>query len=230
MKKMECYILDDEPPAIRIIEKYLEEIPFVELTGKETDPLLALAQLQNKATDLIFLDINMPQLSGMDFLRSLPHPPMVIFTTAYPEFAVEGFELEAVDYLVKPIAKERFLKAVNRAYRQFSGALATNSPEPNHLLIKADRKLHRIPVNKILFLQAYGDYVKVICSNQTFLPKEKLANLLKKLPTQTFFKVHRSFVVNLNHIAYIEGNHLKIEKHIIPISAAHKNELLEKMN
>ena len=227
---MTCFILDDEPPAIRIIEKYLEDIPFTELHSKDTDPFSALATLQTTAIDLLFLDINMPHLSGVDLLRSLPRPPMVIFTTAYPEYAVEGFELEAIDYLVKPIAKERFLKAINRAYRLFNSQPGTETPPSEHLLIKADRKLHRVPIEEIFFLQAYGDYVKVVCKNQMLLPKETLMQLSKKLPDTHFIRVHRSYIVNFKHIEFIEGNYLKIQHHTIPISTRQKATLIDRID
>ena len=229
MKKMTCYILDDEPPAIRILEKYLADLPFVEIQGASTDPFEALACLQTAPVDLLFLDINLPHLSGMDLLRTLPNPPQVIFTTAYPEYAVEGFELEATDYLVKPIARERFLKAVNRAFRLFAAVPAAGSPKSDHILIRADRKLHRASLGDILFLQAYGDYVKVVCAGQTLLPKEKLQQLHEKLPGDHFCQVHRSYIVNLNHIEYMEGNHLKIKGYTIPVSNRYKADLLQRM-
>lgn len=230
MKKMTCLIIDDEPPAIRILEKYLEDIPFLELQGTDTDPFPALARLQSQSVDLLFLDINMPQLSGIDLLRSLSHPPMVIFTTAYPEYAVEGFELEATDYLVKPIARERFLKAVNRAYRLWLAQSQPESPVMEHLLIKADRKIYRIPLDDILFLEAYGDYVKVFCKDQMLLPKETLLQLSGRLHAAQFFRVHRSFIINLHHIEYIEGSHLKIRGHTIPISTQKKASLMDRID
>lgn len=229
MKKIKCFLLDDEPPALRVLEKYLDGLPFVEVVGSENDPFAAMARLQTISVDLLFLDINMPGLSGVDLIRTLSRPPLVIFTTAYPEFAVEGFELEAVDYLVKPIARERFLKAVNRAFRLFSASADTESVSSDHLLIKADRKLHRAPLGDVLFLQAYGDYVKIVCKNQNFLPKETLRELAQKLPKQHFLQVHRSYIVNLHHVSYIEGNHLKVSGHTIPVSATYKSNLLDRM-
>lgn len=229
MKKMSCYILDDEPPAIRVIERHLEDLPFVERRGSATDPLTALAYLQATPVDLLFLDINMPQLSGIDLLKSLSQPPLVIFTTAYPEYAVEGFELEAVDYLVKPIARERFLKAVNRAYRQFATQASSESASAVYILIKADRKLHRVSLAGILFLQAYGDYVKVVGERQTLLPKSTLQELSEKTAPADFCQVHRSYIVNLRHVKYIEGNHLKIKEYTIPVSNGYRATLMKRI-
>lgn len=226
---MRTLILDDEHLAVRVLEKYVKLNPLLQLEASFTDPMEAFAYLQQHEIDLILLDINMPELSGLALIRSLAQPPMVIFTTAYPEYAVEGFEVEAVDYLVKPIAPERFLKAVEKANR-----LHTTSPsiqeEPRHLLIKADRKLYRVPVDELLYLQAYGDYVKIVCKNKVITPKEKLSNLEQLLPQQGFLRVHRSYIIALDRIEYMEGNMVIIGGQSIPVAQVNRELLLNRLN
>ncbi|PHN01319.1 LytR/AlgR family response regulator transcription factor [Flavilitoribacter nigricans] len=225
---MRTIIIDDEHLAVRVLEKYVKLNPLLQLTASFTDPLEAFAYLQQHEVDLILLDINMPELSGLALIRSLARPPKVIFTTAYPEYAVEGFEVEAVDYLVKPIAPGRFLKAVEKAHRtQNQPAHATE--ETRHLLVKADRKLYRLPLDELLYLQAYGDYVKIVCSDKVITPKEKLSNLEKMLPDQSFLRVHRSYIIALDKVEYMEGNLVFINRQSIPVAQANREQLLTKL-
>jgi len=188
----------------------------------------ALETLRQHPIDLLFLDINMPRLSGISLLKSLDKPPLVIFTTAYPEYAVEGFELEAVDYLLKPFSQERFIKAVNRA----ADKLTPTSPAPSRpesLLIKADKKLYKIDFQDITHLEAYGDYVKIFTKDKMLLTKERLNTLELQLPSEQFTRIHRSYVIALSAIEFIEGNMVKVGKEKLPISENLKEELLEKL-
>lgn len=232
--KLTCLVVDDEPLALRVLEKYIGSTPFLELRASFTNPLEAMAFLQGQAVDLLFLDINMPELSGLSLVRALAQPPAVIFTTAYPEFAVEGFELDAADYLVKPFSRERFLKAVAKASllieaRRAPGSAPSEKNAADHLLVRADRKLYRVRFEHIRYLQAYGDYVKIATSEQTLAPKEKLSTLEQQLPTALFQRVHRSFIVNLDQIEYLEGNHLRVAGQLIPVAAGYREELMAKL-
>lgn len=227
-------IIDDEPPAIRVLEKYIAEAGRLNLVAVSTDPVRALAVLQREEIDLLFLDINMPRLSGISLVRSLPNPPLVIFTTAYPEFAVEGFELEALDYLVKPFSFERFLKAVNKASERLEQEKKlrnlARSPSDERLLLRADRKLHNIRFDDILYLQAFGDYVRIFTKNGNFTPKEKLSAIEERLPKESFLRIHRSYIVALDAVEYIEGNHVNVNNEKIPIGQAYKEELIRRLN
>ena len=218
-------IVDDEPLALRVLEKYVNSNPLLTLASNFTDPLEAFAYLQEHPVDLLFLDINMPELSGLALVRSLTHPPVVVFTTAYPEYAVEGFEVEAADYLVKPIAPERFLKAVEKAHRLLRPALKEESSQ--FLVVRADRKIYRLPLEDLLYLQAYGDYVKIVCRNKVITPKEKLRTLGEMLPADRFLRIHRSFIVALNKIEYMEGKLVHIAGQSIPVAQAQRDTLLD---
>ncbi|MEZ4989751.1 MAG: LytTR family DNA-binding domain-containing protein [Saprospiraceae bacterium] len=224
---MKTVIIDDEPLAIRVLEKYTRANPLLQWQASFTDPLEAFAYIREHEVDLLLLDINMPELSGLALARSLTHPPMVIFTTAYPEFAVEGFEVEAVDYLVKPISPERFLKAIEKAHRYLMMSAATvEEPAAQHLLVKADRKIYRIPMNELLYFQAYGDYVKIVCRDKQLTPKEKLSHFEQVLPQPRFLRVHRSYIIALDKIEYMEGNMLRIGEQFIPVAQAQREALI----
>ena len=223
--KLSCIIVDDEPLARKILKKYVDDLPYLECAAECKDAVEALAFLQKQTVDLILLDINMPKISGIEFARSLRNKPMIIFTTAYPEYAVEGFELEAIDYLVKPIEFDRFLTAINKCL-DFTNR---NTPEASaeYLFIKSDRKYIKVHYKDLLFVQAYGDYIKIFTKDKTLLSKDRLANMAESLPKNTFIKVHRSYIVNVNAISYLEGKHLKIEEHIIPVSDSYINQVMQ---
>ena len=225
---LSCYIIDDEPPAIKVLEHYIRQTPQLELLGSATDSIQGMQAIQDKSPQLLFLDINMPKLSGISLLRALPHPPAVIFSTAYTEYALEGFELEAVDYLLKPISFERFLKAVNKAQRFI---VAQEAPEeaPSFLLLQADRKLYRVPMKEIIYLEAYGDYVKVHTEKKLYVPKTTLNQLEEKLPNHTFMRIHRSYLVALPRIQYLEGNFVVARDEKIPVGRSFREELVRRL-
>lgn len=218
-----CFLLDDEPLAIRVLEKYVLQTPALKLCGTATNALDALTQLQRQRIDLLFLDINMPELSGIGLARTLVQPPLLVFTTAYPEFAVEGFELEALDYLVKPFSFERFLKAVNKATARL------DTKDTTHLVVKADRRLYPIRLDSIQLMEAYGDYVKIYTDDQMIMPKETLNSIEERLPGEKFLRVHRSYLVALDRIEFIEGNLLQINKYKVPVGQSFREILLEKL-
>ncbi len=224
---LKCIIVDDEPLAIKILEKYISKLPNVKIEATCEDALEALTIIKSKKIDLIFLDINMPKLSGISFVRALKNPPLIIFTTAYPEYAVEGFELEAVDYLLKPFSFERFLKAVEKAEGKLTSSQEEHWVGNEHIFIKSDKKLFRVLFDEILYLEAYGDYVKVHTRKKMLLTKQKLTVLAKGLPDKEFIQSHRSFIISIKAIDYIEGNSVQIAGNKLPISAGNRQKGLE---
>lgn len=227
MSQWTCMIVEDEPLAQDVLKQYIDQHPSLQLTAICDDALEAHRQLTEHSIDILFLDVNLPGLSGIKLLRSLPRPPSVIFTTAYPEFAVEGFELDAVDYLVKPFSLERFLKAVNKAI-----AIPGKSkpPEPGYIFVKADKKVFRVVIDDILDAEALGDYVKLRMSNTQHLINSTLRDLLEELPKNQFIRVHKSFAIALNKIEFVEGNYIRIAGKDIPIGATYREELFAMMN
>jgi DNA-binding LytR/AlgR family response regulator len=218
--------VDDEPLSLKILEKYAADVPQLELVATCSDAFAAMEVLRKEQVDLIFLDINMPKLSGISLLKSLDRPPLVIFTTAYPEYAVEGFELEAVDYLLKPFSLERFVKAVNRAAEKIS---PQKENRPGHLLVKAGKKLYKVAFDEIWYLEAYGDYVKVFTKEKMLLTKERLANLEAELPAENFLRIHRSYLISLDAIEFIEGNQVQVAGAKLPVSPTVKEDLLDRL-
>jgi DNA-binding LytR/AlgR family response regulator len=223
-----CMIVEDEPLAQNVLKQYIDQHPSLQLTAVCDDAFEAHRQLTEHHIDILFLDVNLPKLSGIQLLRSLPHPPSVIFTTAYPEFAVEGFELDAVDYLVKPFSLERFLKAVNKAIAIAGTSVST--PGPGYIFVKADKKVFRVVVDDILDAEALGDYVKLRMRNTQHLVNSTLRDLLEELPKNQFIRVHKSFAIALNKIEFIEGNYIRMAGKDIPIGATYREELFSIMN
>lgn len=226
-----CLVIEDEPLAQNILKKYIADYPSLELVAVCSDALEAQTIFHDQIIHLLFLDINLPKLSGINFLKALSNPPFVIFTTAYPEFAVEGFELNAIDYLVKPFSFERFLKAVNKALVQLnftSSAKPGESKNNTSIFLKADKKIHKIDLDSILYIEAVGDYMKVVTGSGQLLVNETMKQMLEELPDNDFIRVHKSFVIAINKIKYIEGNHICIAEKSIPIGASYRNELFQK--
>ncbi len=222
MQKIKCLIIDDEPIAQRILQHFVAEVEFLDLQGVCKDALEAMDLLKEKSVDLLFLDINMPQLSGLDFYKSLPNPPAVIFTTAYPNYAVEGFEVNAVDYLLKPIAFERFLTAVNKVAEQQS------STSTDRLLLKVDKTLHKLYFHQICYFEALGDYVKVHCEDGVLLTNDTLKHLSEQLPNATFMQIHKSFIVNLEKVTSVSGGQAFCNDAILPIGRKYKEAFFER--
>ncbi len=221
-----CIIVDDEPVSQDILRKYMEDTPRLNLLQICNNAFEASEALLQHPVDLIFLDINMPKLSGMKFYKSLNNPPYVIFTTAYPEFAAEGFEVDAVDYLLKPFPFERFLKAVNRAMERIKKPDNQSNAE-EFILLKADKKLHRINLPDILYLEALGDYVKVFYADIFIIVHETLQRLHDQLPQKEFIRIHKSYVISTGNINYVEGNQVKIGEREIPIGQKYKDDLMD---
>jgi DNA-binding LytR/AlgR family response regulator len=222
--KIDCIIVDDEPASREILEQYISDSPNLNLIKTCKNAFEANDIINNQNIKLIFLDINMPKISGMNFYKSLTNPPFVIFTTAYSEFAVEGFEVSAVDYLLKPFPFERFLKAVNKAIETINKKFETNNS--GFILLKADKKIHRVILNDISYLESIGDYVKVHYGTKCIIVHETFQNLLSQLPNNQFIQVHKSYAISLNKFETIEGNMIKIGDKNIPIGQTYRNEFL----
>ncbi|MBK8955694.1 MAG: response regulator transcription factor [Saprospiraceae bacterium] len=206
-------IIDDEPLAIEILETYVNQIPELTLAGKCYNAIEANRLIQQESIDLVFADIQMPQMTGIEWVRSLSNPPLVIFTTAYPEFAVQGFELSAVDYLLKPIAFDRFLKAVNKAMSQIGSVERKPDKDfikQDFIFVKADKKLVKLHYDEILFIEGLKDYVIIYTDHSRIVTLQTMKSLEEKLPEQLFVRVHRSYIVNLEKINSIHSDDIEI--------------------
>lgn len=222
---MKAIAIDDEPMALEIIRSHASKVPFLELTTEFTNALKALDYLQKEKTDLIFLDIKMPDISGIDFFKSLSRKPLVIFTTAYSEHAVTSFELDAVDYLLKPFSLPRFIKSCNKAFELYN---FRNSSEPQtFLFIKDGYEQHKVFFNEILFLEASGNYVTYVLKERKILTRSTFAEALQQLPTNKFVRVHRSHVVSIDKIEKVERHQVTLNGKKIPVSGAFRKDLHE---
>jgi len=226
-----CLIIDDEPLAQRVIERYAGNVPFLEILQKCNSAVEAIEVLHDCEVDLLFLDINMPGLSGMDFLKTLKNPPLVIITTAYAEFAIQGYELDVVDYLMKPFAFERFYKAIQKAEEMMKGKEPRHSEgkepdkqEESFIFIKSSKKTYKVNLSEILYIEALGDYVKIYTSDRMIVSYQSLKNIETLLPPASFPRIHKSFIIALSRIDLIEGNHVKIRDRLIPIGTNFKSE------
>ena len=224
-------IIDDEPLARSIIKEYSRNIPALNIMGECADAVEASQYLQQNHIDLIFLDINMPKISGIDFLRNLVHPPMVILTTAYSEYALEGYELNIIDYLKKPFSFERFFKAYLKAkdYSQIRKNYQTDVETNNQkqfIFLKSDKKNIKINISEICFIEGLGDYIKVYTSAQKFISNLSMKKIIDCLPHEKFLRIHKSYIVAIDKIESLEGNLVKINNSKLPVGNNYKNDLL----
>ncbi len=218
---VKCIIIDDEPLASTIIEKYLEEFPMIELVGVYTAAMASVPILEEGKVDLVFLDINLPRMTGLEFLRTLQVKPLVVITTAYREYAVESFDLDVLDYLVKPIPLGRFLKSVNKVLARLK---ITRKKDHDltmktfpYIFLKVDKKLVKFRFNDILFIESLKDYIKVCTRTGDYLIHKSMISILEELPEDNFMRVHRSFAIALNKVNSVEGNTVEIANQRIPI-------------
>jgi len=230
--KLKTIAIDDEPLAIRLVSDYVSKTPFLELVGAFDNPLDAIDFLSTNMADLILVDIQMPDLTGIEFTRSLEDGPKIIFTTAYEKYAIEGFKLNAIDYLLKPFSYEEFLKAAGKARKQAElEASALPSIESNNqfLFLKSEYKIRRINFNDILYIEGLKDYIKVYVTgdDKPVLSLNSIKSLEQKLPEEKFMRVHRSFIVNLDKIDTIERSRIIFGKTFIPVSDQYKNKFQE---
>lgn len=229
-------IVDDEPLAQDIIETYVNQLPNLELIAKCSDAIEANQILQNQQIDLMFLDIQMPQLTGIEFMKSLDNPPLVIFTTAYSEYAVDGFEMNAVDYLLKPISMDRFMKAVNKVEDKLKDASVGQSAtvHEDYFFVKADKKLVKVNFDDILYVEGLKDYVIIRQVEGRVITLQTMKSLEQKLPSNQFRRIHRSYIVNTDRIKALVGNMVEIkekgETKNIPVGKIYRDDLLSMIN
>lgn len=234
-----CIIIDDEPLARSGLKEYIADIDFLHLVGEFDNPLGATELLGSGAIELLFLDIQMPKITGLDFIKTLKNPPLVIFTTAYPQYALEGFEVSALDYLVKPISFDRFLKAALKA-KEFYGARQESPGLPvktaaaagstaDYFFIKADNKLVKISLDDILFVEAMQNYVTIYTTSKKYISYLTIKSVEDYLPADRFIKVHKSFIIAAARVDSIDGNEIRMDQHHIPISRSLKDEVTDKL-
>lgn len=237
--KVKCIIVDDEPLARRVLEKYITSIPSLELMGNCGNAMEAAAFLHQNIVDLMFLDIKMPELTGLDFLKTLTDPPAVILTTAYPQYALEGYEYSVIDYLLKPIAFDRFLKAVNKLVdKKTKDAVlpATITPIPaiektetlnDFIFLKADKINHKVSYEDIHIIEGCGNYIKVYTSEKILIVSERMTAIEQMLPPHLFIRIHKSYIVSIHHIRETFENKLKIKDKWLPIGNSYKIKIKE---
>ncbi|HYC85002.1 MAG TPA: LytTR family DNA-binding domain-containing protein [Chryseosolibacter sp.] len=227
---MKCIIVDDEPLAIEILESYVEKIEQLKLEGTFRNAVSAFTFLQQNNVELIFLDIQMPKLSGIDFLKSLKNPPKVIFTTAFRDYALEGFELEVADYLLKPIPFERFLKAVAKVLHQPAlapaPAVTKSEATEDFIYFRVDKKMVKTKISDILYIESVKDYVKVRTPEKDIVTQQKISYLEESLPKSQFLRIHRSFIVNKERIDAYTATDVEIGKFHVPIGRNYKNDVI----
>jgi DNA-binding LytR/AlgR family response regulator len=234
MVSLKCIIIDDEPLAQSVIENYLVNFSFIELVGKFDNPLAAFEIIKTEKIDIIFLDISMPYISGIDFIKTLQYPPKIIITTAYKEYALEGYDLNVVDYLLKPISIERFIKAINKI---IPTEIRTTSAEQNQevpdssafMYVKSGGKNVKILLDHILFVESMKDYIKIHTDSSVIITQISITSIEKRLPN-SFVRVHRSFIISLKRIDAFTTEIVEINKHQIPIGRFYKDQLMSLLN
>jgi two-component system, LytTR family, response regulator len=236
IRTIRCLIIDDEPLAREIIRRYIDDVPMLQLAGECSNAVQAMSLLQQQPVDLAFLDIRMPQLTGTDFLRILKNPPKTILTTAYSDYALEGYELDVVDYLVKPIRFDRFLKAVNKAF-PVNGSFpeikmpATENVEEKRndsfVYFRADRKMVKVMLSDILYIESMKDYVKVFTPQGVIITKQSITSVEAMLPEKLFVRAHRSFIVAVDRIKSFTNELIEIDKAEIPIGKLYRNGVMK---
>jgi len=233
--QLNCIIIDDEPLARKGLKEYIADVDFLHLAGEFENPLKATQVLSSGNVQLVFLDIQMPKISGLEFLKSLQQAPPIIFTTAFPQYALDGFDLNALDYLVKPISFDRFLKAVMRAKEYYevrqknTVSVAESNPSAEYFFIKADNKLVKLEYDEILFIEALQNYVTIQTIDRKYITYLTFKSVEEYLPADKFIKTHKSYIVAASRIDTIEGNEIRIGNHHLPISRNLKEEVMEKL-
>lgn len=216
---MKAIVVDDEPMALEIVRNHASKVPYLELKGEFTDAFAALEFLQNETVDLIFLDIKMPDISGIDFYNTLAKKPLLIFTTAYSEHAVTSFEMDAIDYLLKPFSLARFIKACNKAFEIYN--FRTLARTSDHVFLKTGYEQVKVMYDEILYLEATGNYVTFVLKDRKVLSRGTFAESVNLVPADNFVRVHRSFFVAVNKIDKVERHQVTIGKHTVPVSEAY---------
>lgn len=228
-KPIRCFVVDDQSYAVQIIADYVTRVPFLELAGTATNPIDALTRIQQGDIDLVFLDIQMPELTGMQFLKIARDKCRFILTTAYPEYALEGYEHEVIDYLLKPVAFERFVKAAQKAYNQLrpeTETIATENDEQDYFFVKGESKNKFIKINysDVLYIEGLKNYVSVFTNDQRIVTYHTLTELEQQLPRPPFYRVHKSYIISLDKISMVDGNVIYINKQQIPLGETYREQ------
>jgi len=226
---MNCIAIDDEPKALEIIERYCDRSDLVDLKAIFREPVKAIEYLNREKVDLIFLDINMPDIDGMQLVQTLASKPMVIFTTAYGSYAVESYNLNAIDYLLKPITFERFLAAVNKAVNTIQKNAVANVDEATSVFIKSGSQTYQVKLGDILYLEKDGNYITIHLKDKNILIRENMGDIFDLVPAADFIRIHKSFVVAIKHISMIEAHQLTINGQKIPIGSTYRDQLKQKL-
>lgn len=232
-RTIKCLIVDDEPPAREVLRHYVAQLPSLEIAAECENAIQAFAFLQKQPVDLIFLDIRMPQLNGNDFLKSLSNPPLIIFTTAYSEYAVEAYELNVVDYLVKPVRFDRFLKSMQKVFAVYNmkpvaePAIAEEKKIEPFVYFRADRKMIKVMLDDILYIESMKDYIKIFTRQSVIITKQSISSVEAMLPEKEFVRVHRSYIVSLKKIRSFTNELMEIEKTEIPIGKLYRNVVMK---
>ena len=234
IRKIRCLLVDDEPPALEILRTYIATLPTLEIVGECHHAIAAFEFLQDHTIDLIFLDVNMPRLSGTEFLKAVPAPPKIIFTTAHRDYAVEGFELGAIDYLLKPYSLDRFLRAVYRVmdHEPKIESVKHDSTTPRNdsfLYLRSDRKMVKVMVNEILYIESMKDYLRVFLVESQIITKQTITAIEAMLPEQEFVRIHRSFIVSKRRISAYNQNSVFVGKVELPIGPLYKQNIIKRL-
>jgi DNA-binding LytR/AlgR family response regulator len=233
--KLRCLLIDDEPPALKVLASHMAQISGLEIVAQCKNAVEALDVLHQRTVDVIFLDIKMPKILGTEFLRNLPHPPKVVFVTAYRDYAVEGYELDAVDYLVKPVSFERFMKAIVRLKRMMGHETLEHaneySPNPDAFVyLKVDKHMQKIFINEVLYIESWKDYIKLFLANgKNLLVKQSISAMENLLSEHRFIRVHRSYIVSANKISSYNSISVKVHSAVLPIGRLYKRDVVERL-
>jgi DNA-binding LytR/AlgR family response regulator len=228
---IKCIAIDDEPLALDIIEKYVSKIPDLQLTGRFTYALEALDCLNKNEVDLLFLDIQMPEISGIQFLKSLKNAPLVIFTTAYENYALEGYDLDVVDYLLKPIPFERFVKAVGKAQEIYSSQKSKlNQPAREFIFVRSEYQMVKINFNDVLYIEGLKDYVKIFCGPKPIFSHQNLKSIESKLPPGQFIRIHKSYIISIRKIESVQKGSIRIGGQEIPVGDMYRDQFFKLIN
>jgi len=235
--KTKCLIVDDEPLARELIRGHVEKLENFEIVAECSDAMKALNVIREKQVDLMFMDIQMPQITGIEFMKTLKHTPRVIITTAYREYALEGFELDVVDYLIKPITFERFLKSVNKYYQMsqedvqiVANSISDKLPEESFVYVKENKKIVKIYLSEIKYIEGLSEYIQIFTDKRKIITKTSMSQMEGKLPPENFLRIHKSFIVSVNKIEAFTANTIEIQGKELPIGRSFKNGVLNALN
>jgi DNA-binding LytR/AlgR family response regulator len=229
--KIRCLVVDDEQLARTLLQDFISKLPQLELVASCKNSMQAIEVLQKESVDLMFLDVQMPDLSGIDMLKTLTHKPVVIFTTAYPDYALEGYSLDVTDYLLKPFSFERFVQSVNKAAEliRLKKSAISETSKNEFLILNADHKIYKVRLEDILYIEGWKEYVRYHTHEKQYVVLQSLKSLVQSLPADRFMRIHRSYIIALDKVTALEGNQVEIAGKNIPIGKSYKEEVLSKV-